>query len=312
MPQGAAMSGDSDTPEQLLRHADIAMYKAKSLGRNTWHLHDSHVVDPAAGKLRIIGELRHGIDRAELRVHYQPRIELSSGRVHSAEALVRWQHPVRGLLQPVQFVDIAEESGLIRKLGAWVLDEAVRQAVRGHAAQPHQTPLEMAVNLSLRQLSDPNMVTIVTDILARHSLDPALLTLEITETALMADPDAALRSLGALKTLGVVLAVDDFGTGYSSLTYLKRFPVDELKIDRSFVAGLGTDTGDTAIVASCVQLAHAVGVRAVAEGVETDVQRRALIEMGCDLAQGFYYGRPETPERFVWTAAAEAEKPAPR
>ncbi|WP_111768491.1 sensor domain-containing phosphodiesterase [Nakamurella deserti] len=295
---GVALTEPDDTPDRLLRHADIAMYRAKSLGRNTWHLHDPLKVDPATGRLRVIGELRHGIERGELRVHYQPRIDLGTGQVHSAEALVRWQHPTRGLLSPDQFVDIAEESGLIRRLGARVLDEAVGQATRWRAAHPQRPPLEIAVNLSPRQLTDPALQSVVTEILARHRFDPALLTLEITETALMADPDAALAALSALKRLGVLLAVDDFGTGYSSFTYLKRFPVDELKIDRSFVAGLGTDTGDTAIVASCIQLAHAVGIRAVAEGVETDGQYRALVEMGCDYAQGYHFGRPVPPERF--------------
>lgn len=296
---GAAMADDDDTPESLLRHADIAMYRAKSSGRNTWHLHDPEVVDPATGRLRVVGELRHGIERGELRVHYQPRIDLSTGRVHSAEALVRWEHPTRGLLAPVHFIDTAEESGLIRPLGARVLDEAVAQTTRWHRDHPRQPPLEIAVNLSPRQLSHPSMVSVVTDTLDRHGLDPALLTLEITETALMADPDAALVALSALKALGVVLAIDDFGTGYSSLTYLKRFPVEELKIDRSFVAGLGTDTGDTAIVASCIQLAHAIGVRAVAEGVETEDQRVILVDMGCDLAQGYHLGRPTTAHAFA-------------
>lgn len=156
----------------------------------------------------------------------------------------------------------------------------------------------MAVNLSPRQLTDPNMVSIVTDTLRRHRMDPALLTLEITETALMTDPDAARVSLSALNALGVMLAVDDFGTGYSSLTYLKQFPIQELKIDQSFVAGLGVDSGDTAIVASCIQLAHGIGIRAVAEGVETDVQRRVLIGMNCDLAQGYFYSRPVPAQLF--------------
>jgi EAL domain-containing protein (putative c-di-GMP-specific phosphodiesterase class I) len=175
----------------------------------------------------------------------------------------------------------------------------VGQARNWHRVDPERPPLEMAVNLSARQLTDPDMVPIVVDILARHRLDPALLTLEITETAVMSDPDAALKSLTALKALGVALAVDDFGTGYSSLTYLKRFPVDELKIDRSFVAGLGIDNGDTAIVASCIELAHAVGVRAVAEGIETEQQLAMLKELGCDLGQGFLMGRPMPRDDFA-------------
>jgi diguanylate cyclase (GGDEF)-like protein/PAS domain S-box-containing protein len=296
---GAAMSAATDTAEQLLRHADIAMYRAKSAGRNTWHLHDPQVSDPATNRLKVIGELRSGVEHGELRVHYQPRVDLRSGRTHSAEALVRWQHPTRGLLAPHHFIDIAEESGLIRRLGARVLDEAVSQVVRWNADVAPGDRLEIAVNLSPRQLTDPNLVALVTETLQRHDLDPALLTLEITETALMADPDGAMQCLHALNALGVLLAVDDFGTGYSSLTYLKRFPIQELKIDQSFVAGLGTDIGDTAIVASCVQLAHAVGVRAVAEGVETEDQRAALVEMGCDLAQGYLFGPPSPAPEFA-------------
>ena len=295
---GAALTGPDDTADQLLRHADIAMYRAKARGRNTWHLHDAGVSDPATDRLRVIGELRQGIDRGELRVHYQPRIELRTGRVHSAEALVRWEHPTRGLLPPVHFIDIAEQSGLICKLGAYVLDRAVAQAAAWYSEAPGTQPIEMAVNLSPRQLTDPNMVSIVTETLQRHRMDPARLTLEITETALMTDPDAAMVSLAALNALGVMLAVDDFGTGYSSLTYLKQFPIQELKIDQSFVAGLGVDSGDTAIVASCIQLAHGIGIRAVAEGVETDDQRRALIDMHCDLAQGYFYSRPVPAQLF--------------
>jgi len=207
------------------------------------------------------------------------------------EALVRWQHPTRGLLQPAQFIDAAEESGVIRDLGAWVLAEAVRQAVRWDAAGG-PAGLQMAVNLSARQLADPDLVPQVAAILARAGLRASRLVLEITETALMTDPGAALGTLEELRSLGVLLAVDDFGTGYSSFTYLKQFPVDELKIDRSFVAGMSTDAGDRAIVASCVHLAHAMGLVAVAEGVESAAERDALRALGCDQAQGYFFGRP--------------------
>ncbi|GGM05903.1 sensor domain-containing protein [Nakamurella endophytica] len=299
---GIAFAGqDTRTPERLLRHADIAMYRAKVSGRNSWQVHPQHN-DPAADRLRRVGELRHGIERGELVLHYQPRIELDGGAVHSAEALVRWQHPTRGLLSPGEFIELAEDSGLVRELGAWVLEAAVAEAAGWQPVAGRR--LGVAVNLSPRQLGDRNMVRLVTDALQRHRLDPSLLTLEITETALMLDPDAALRSLQALARLGVVLAVDDFGTGYSSLTYLKRFPIDELKIDQSFVAGLGVSDGDEAIVASCVQLAHAIGIHAVAEGVETDAQRASLAALGCDLAQGYLYSRPVPVDEFLrWCAA---------
>ena len=310
---GAALGcPGSETAERLLRNADGATYLAKARGRNTWQLHDPTTPDPAADRLRLVGELRSGIRSGELRVHYQPRVDVRTRRVHSVEALVRWQHPTRGLLSPLHFIEVAEESGLIRALGARVLEDAVVQAVRWHAASDTTDTtdttelLEMSVNLSPRQLVDPHLVDVVTSILDRHGLDPVLLTLEITETALMTDPDAALSALTALKRLGVRLAVDDFGTGYSSLTYLKQFPVDELKIDQSFTAGLGTSQGDSAIVASCVQLAHALGMRAVAEGVETERQHAALIDLRCDLAQGYHYSRPLSAEDFsAWAAGQQ-------
>ena len=288
----AAGEGPEDTLEDLLRRADLAMYRAKARGRNRWERHDPSVVDPAVGRLQLLEDLRHGLGAGELRLHYQPRVEVRTGVLAGVEALVRWEHPTRGLLPPSEFIEVAEESGLIRGLGAWILDEAVGQAVRWQREDPDAAPVEMAVNLSARQLADPALVDVVTGALARHRFDPSLLVLEITETALMGEPEAALSTLTALRALGVGLAVDDFGTGYSSLTYLKQFPIDELKIDRSFVGGLGTDPGDSAIVASCIQLAHALGLRAVAEGVETETQRLALADLGCDLAQGYHYARP--------------------
>ena len=300
----AAGGGPEDTLEDLLRRADLAMYRAKARGRNRWERHDPSVADPAVGRLQLLGDLRRGVGDGELRLHYQPRVEVRTGVLAGVEALVRWEHPTRGLLPPSEFVEVAEESGLIRTLGAWILDEAVGQAVRWQREDPDAAPVEMAVNLSARQLADPALVDMVTGALDRHRLEPSLLVLEITETALMGDPEAALSALAALRALGVGLAVDDFGTGYSSLTYLKQFPIDELKIDRSFVQGLGTDPGDSAIVASCIQLAHALGLRAVAEGVETETQRLALLRLGCDLGQGYHYARPLTADALrAWMPA---------
>lgn len=230
---GAALVQAEDTPDRVLRRADIAMYRAKARGRGCWELHDAAHDDPAVNRLRLLGELRHGIDHAELRLHYQPRIDLRTGDLDGVEALVRWQHPTRGLLPPAEFIEVAESSGLIRSLGTWVLEEAIAQAVRWRATGTGHPPVDMAVNLSTRQLTDPHLVALVTDVLARHGLDPRLLTLEITETALMEDPDAALTALTALNELGVKLAIDDFGTGYASLTYLQRFTIDDQ--DRPFV-----------------------------------------------------------------------------
>lgn len=281
-----------ETMEELIRRADIGMYRAKALGRNRWELHQPAESDPTVDRLRALGELRNGISDGALRVHYQPRIDLRTGGTSGVESLVRWQHPTRGLLPPSEFIAMAEESGLVRPLGAWVLKETLKQAEHWRQVDPNTAGLQYAVNLSARQLNDPELVQMIEAALRLRKMDPSLLLLEITETALMNDPEAALESLTDLKNLGVSLAVDDFGTGYSSLTYLKKFPIDELKIDRSFIMGLGSDTGDEAIVSSCIDLAHAVGIRAVAEGVETPEQVQTLKVMGCDLAQGFHFARP--------------------
>lgn len=297
---GIALATEEHTsPEQLLRHADIAMYEAKARGRNAWQFHNLTEADPAVNKMHLLDELRHAIGNEQLRVHYQSLMDMTTETLIGVEALVRWEHPVRGLLQPADFIDLAEESGLIRELGAWVLEEALRQSTQWSHDSPNRPPLEVSVNLSARQLLDPHLADTVAGHLLRYQFDPRLLTLEITETALMEDPASALKVLTALKALGVRLAIDDFGTGYASLTYLKYFPIDELKIDQSFVSGLSTDDGDSAIVSTCIQLAHAVGIRAVAEGVETGDQHSILLTMGCDLAQGFHYNRPLTPENLA-------------
>lgn len=288
----AVAEDDGETIEGLVRRADIALYRAKALGRSRWELHRPTETDPTVDRLRVLGELRSGIGSGALRVHYQPRVDLHSGSAKGMESLVRWQHPTRGLLPPAEFIGMAEESGLVRPLGAWVLHETLRQAEEWRLQDPLAAGLQYAVNLSARQLNDPELVDMVEEALRCTNVDPSLLLLEITETALMTDPDAALSTLKALKDIGVGLAVDDFGTGYSSLTYLKKFPVDELKIDRSFISGLGGQSGDDAIVESCVDLAHAVGIRAVAEGVETPAQEETLKAMGCDLAQGYHFAKP--------------------
>ncbi len=299
---GAAVAdaGD-DTAESLLRRAEIAMYRAKARGRNSFELHDPSHADPEVHRLRLLGELRAGITAGELRLHYQPQVELRTAEFTGVEALVRWQHPTRGLLPPSEFIDVAEESGLIRELGTWVMQEAVAQAARWNRDGVTNSRPQMAVNLSTRQLAQPDIVALVQSALSDHGLDAAQLILEITETALVKDPAAALSTLTQLKALGVKIAIDDFGTGYGSLTYLQQFPIDELKIDRSFVTGLGTDDDGeaSAIVAACVQLAHAVGIHAVAEGVETEAHRQALIDLGCELAQGYLFSRPLTAPALV-------------
>jgi len=291
---GATGDAAEGLGERLLRRADAAMYRAKAAGRACWRGHEPGCGDPTADRLLLLEQLRHAITDGQLRLHYQPRVEVGSGAVVGVEALVRWQHPTRGLLPPSEFVDVAEESGLVRELGAWVLEEAVAQAVRWER-HPGGGAVQMAVNVSARQLVDPRLVPTITGLLERHGLPADRLVLEITETALMRQPEVALAALSHLRALGLHLAVDDFGTGYSSFTYLKRFPVDELKIDRSFVAGMTTDPRDHAIVASCVGLGHALGVLVVGEGVETPQQRAALEALGCDLAQGYSFSRPVPP-----------------
>jgi EAL domain-containing protein (putative c-di-GMP-specific phosphodiesterase class I) len=230
-------------------------------------------------------------------MHYQPIINLETGRVSGFEALIRWQHPERGLVGPNEFVPHAEETGLVVPIGMWAFETSCQQAVRWHRQGAAVT---MSVNLSPRQLAEPTLVDAVAAVLGRTAIDPTFVWLEITESTLMHDAESAVRTLTALRALGVHLSVDDFGTGYSSMTYLKRFPVDSLKVDRSFVDGLGRDAEDSAICTAVVSLAHALGLRAVAEGVETVEQLAELRTLGCEMAQGFLFGRPAPPD--AWGA----------
>ena len=223
-------------------------------------------------------------------------MSLAHGRIVELEALVRWQHPERGLVQPGAFIPIAEETGLIVPLGQWVLEQACQQARRWQDASPANKSLVMSVNLSARQFQHPTLVADIERAVRQSRLDPRSLKLEITESVVMQDVESTLATLHALKALGIQLAIDDFGTGYSSLTYLKRFPIDTLKIDRSFVDGLGQDAQDTAIVRSVVALAQTLNLSVTGEGVETVEQQTHLEELGCDLAQGFMFARPSPPE----------------
>jgi diguanylate cyclase (GGDEF)-like protein/PAS domain S-box-containing protein len=279
-------------PATLISDADAAMYQAKAKGRARWEVFDSAMRKSAVDRLDIENSLRRAIDRRELRVHYQPIIALDSGTIRGVEALLRWEHPERGLLGPGEFITVAEETGLIVPIGAWVLDAACRQVQRWQAMIPGAAHLSVAVNLSGRQLSHPSLVAEVAAVLEETGIDPYRLELEITESVLMDDVAASEDTLVALRSLGVRLGIDDFGTGYSSMSYLRRFPVDVLKVDRSFVDGLGSDPSDSAIVAAIVTLAHTLGLRAVAEGVETDEHLAELRRLGCDFAQGFLMARP--------------------
>ena len=283
---------DTAEPEELLRDADAAMYRAKELGKARCEVFDASMHQRAVERLDLESGLRLAIERDELRLLYQPQVEIASGRIVGAEALLRWQHPERGLIVPPVFIPIAEQTGLIVPIGTWVLREACAQA----ATWVHSTGrrLTISVNVSPRQLADDDFPAIVAAALADTGLEPALLCLEITESAVMADPDAAADALAQLKDLGVRLAIDDFGTGYSSLGQLKALlPVDTIKIDKSFVDGITTAGEDHALVDAVLRLAAGLGLAAVAEGVETSEQARQLLALGCALSQGYHFARPQ-------------------
>jgi diguanylate cyclase (GGDEF)-like protein len=294
-----AAPASPETADSMLRGADCAMYRAKERGRDRIELFDDDMRARALVRLETENDLRTAIAEGQLHVHYQPVVELSGGAVNGVEALVRWMHPGRGVIQPSEFIGLAEESGLILPLGRLVLTEACRQVAAWNDAHRGRTPLTVSVNLSAHQLIFPGLRDVVAQALADSALDPKLLCLEITETVLMEDGGSSRTTLDTLKALGVQLAVDDFGTGYSSLLYLRRFPVDILKVDRSFVSGLGQTPADTAIVAGVVGLAHALGLVAVAEGVETPEQADHLAGLGCNLAQGYLWSRP-LPVDALW------------
>ncbi len=294
---GIALSMDgSERAGDLLRDADSAMYRAKRDGRARSVVFADTMREEAMARLDTEMELRRAITTGGLCLHYQPVFDLRSGLAVGAEALLRWQHPSRGLVMPSEVIPIAEETGLIVPLGEWVLEEACRQLTAWHRDFPRDPPLTMAVNLSGVQIARSDFVERVAAILQQGDFAVGSLALEITESVLMRDAEAALAVLHDLKGLGLRLSIDDFGTGFSSLSYLKRFPVDVLKIDRSFVDGLGTDPDDLAIVQAILALATSMGISTVAEGVETDVHLNALRRLGCDAAQGYLLGRPCSAE----------------
>jgi diguanylate cyclase (GGDEF)-like protein len=291
---GAAVT--ATVADSLVRDADAAMYRAKERGKSRVELFDARLRERAVERLSIESALHRAMERRELRVHYQPQINLRSGRIVGWEALVRWEHPERGLLAPGEFISVAEETGLIVPLGSWVIEEACRQAARW-GSLPGTAPRSfMAVNLSARQLVQPEILEIVARSVASAGLTPERLCLEVTESVVIDDPGGAIDTLAALADMGVKLAIDDFGSGYSALSSLKRFPVHVLKVDRGFVNGLGRDSTDGQIMAAVIDLAHALGVHAVGEGIERADQLAVLRALGCDIGQGFYFGRPQSPE----------------
>ncbi|HEV3354797.1 MAG TPA: EAL domain-containing protein [Acidimicrobiales bacterium] len=294
---GIAVGGVNASAEAMLRDADAAMYSAKEKGRGRVELFDADARVRAAGRLSAEAALRRAVEREEFVVLYQPIISIADECVVGAEALVRWDVPGEQRVSPTEFIPLAEETGLIVPLGQWVLDHACDQLRQWHEAG--LDPGTVSVNVSARQLSAGSFATSVNDAIRRNHLKPGSLSFEITETVLMEDIERAIEALVGLKALGVHVAVDDFGTGYSSLAYLKRLPLDTLKIDRAFVDGLGTDPNDSAIVTAVVGVARALGLAVTAEGVETDVQLAELRRLECDYAQGFRFSRPIPPDEFV-------------
>lgn len=281
---------DGSEADSLVKFADIAMYKAKEDGKNTARFYTLGMNDAIVRKVTLTNNLRRALERREFLLHYQPQVDLRTGGIPGTEALIRWLHPQMGLVSPDQFIPLAEESGQIVPIGDWIMREACAAGFELRSAG--MTDLVVSVNLSPRQMHDRNMVTLIRDALDRSGLPPEALELEITETMVMKDVESAVEILNRIKQLGVRLAIDDFGTGYSSLAYLKRFPIDRLKIDKSFIRDVTTDPNDAALTRAIISLTHNLGIRVVAEGVETREQHDFLVQAGCDEAQGYLYGRP--------------------
>ena len=292
---------DALSAEQLLRNADSALFKAKSAGREGYALYTEELTAHAQHRVEIAGELRRALDQHELRVYYQPVHDLHDSRLVGVEALVRWQHPERGLVPPGEFIPIAERTGLIADIDAWVMDQACRQMCQWLA---DGAPLSfIAINVSSRLFARRELYEQVAQVLHTTGLDPAFLELEVTESAVMDDPEVALEQLHRLRELGLRLAIDDFGTGYSSLLRLKRLPVQKLKIDQGFVAGLPWDEDDAAIVRVGIALAKSMGMQVHAEGIEQVEQARFLLDQECDMGQGYWFGRPMPADEIDWTRA---------
>lgn len=302
----ASGSRGYEQPDEILRDADTAMYRSKALGRARHETFDEAMHNHSKNVLEIETALRHAYERGEFLVAYQPIVALDDFRVCGFEALVRWQHPERGLMSPLDFIPIAEECGQILQIGKWVLEEACRQLKHWQEQFPTEKSLYVTVNLSARQFAQPNLIDQVKDILAETGLDPECLKLEITESVLMEDFDSAAALLFQLRGLGVRLSIDDFGTGYSSLTYLHRFPIDTLKIDRSFVIRMDKD--NTEIVKTILSLAENLGMDVVAEGVETQEQMALLRNLNCQNGQGYFFAKPMNVDE-AYKVIAETSSP---
>ena len=296
---GVAVADSTSTPVSMLRDADTAMYLAKEAGRGRVEIFDGRSHAKALENLHVINTLHGALAANEFRLYYQPIVDLTGGATTAVEALIRWEHPARGLLGPSHFMAQAEECGLIVPIGAWVMEEAAAQCARWNLMRVAAVldPIEMHINISPRQLGDADFVGLVRHSMSGNGIERGWLCLEITEGTLMGDVRLATQQLEAVRDLGVHVSIDDFGTGYSSLSYLKRFPIDSLKVDRTFVNGLGADPDDSVIVSAVITLAHSLGLVAVAEGVESDVILHELRRLGCDKAQGYLLGEPMPAEK---------------
>jgi diguanylate cyclase (GGDEF)-like protein/PAS domain S-box-containing protein len=299
---GIALNTERTTADEMLQEADVAMYRAKATGKGRYVTFEPSMHDAAEGRLELEADLRHGLERMEFHLQFQPIVELATGEVVGLEALARWKHPVRGTVSPLSFIPIAEEMGLIVPLGRWILFEACRQlaALRADGGNP---ALTVSVNVSGRQLASADLATDVATALATHGLAPANLILEITESVLVEDQRSPIEVLANIRATGVRIAIDDFGTGYSSLAYLHRLPIDILKIDKSFVDRLIDGNEEAVLAEAIIQIGHALGMQIVAEGIEEEFQRDRLGQMGCDLGQGFWFAHPVDGDQLALSAA---------
>jgi diguanylate cyclase (GGDEF)-like protein len=305
---GIALSSSGyDRPEDILRDADTAMYRAKENGKARYEVFDHGMHDRAVSRLQLESDLRQAVEQKEFCVYYQPIVCLQSGRLAGFEALVRWNHPLQGLVKPADFIPVAEETGLIVPIGEWVLQESCRQIRECQMAHPSHRSLSLSVNLSARQVAQPDLLPRIKEALAISKLDPRCLKLEITESVVMENAEAAALMFKQLRAMGVQLSIDDFGTGYSSLSYLHRFPLNYLKIDRSFVSRLTTDN-DNAIVRTISTLARNLGMEVIAEGIETEEQYQQLKMLGCEYGQGYLFSRPVDNEGVKYLLAQDAHR----
>jgi predicted signal transduction protein with EAL and GGDEF domain len=289
---GIAFAADGSSCEQLLRNADLAMYTAKRQGKGRVATYQHGMHASAVERLELEADLRHAIDRRELRPHYQPVVDLATQRVVGVEALVRWHHPIRGLMTPTAFLPVAEEAGLLGEIGRSVMSEASADLRRWRSDGLVDDRFTLSVNVAPEQLLGGGMVTLIEEVTTRNGLDPSMLVVEVTEGAMVRDTDEVIAALSALRALGVRVAIDDFGTGYSSLAYLQKLPVDILKVDKSFVDGIDGAAEEAALPHAIIRLAQTLHLTAVAEGVERTAQAVRLRELGCERAQGFLFARP--------------------